>query len=178
MNSKADQFHRLSRFQKIKRLLSLIADHFCLCNIAMVLEALAAVGLAGNIIQFIDFSCNLLAEAHEIHGSRTGSSDKNLELETVAARLKHLAANLSSSTPNQGLVVGQQLRNLADEATAITDELLDTIEDVKLKGSNSSFRSFAHVLQHVGKNKKIGRLAGKLARMQGQLNTHLLVMMR
>ena len=144
----------------------------------MVLEVLAAVGLAGNIVQFIDFGTNLLAEAREIHQSATGSSATNVELETIAARLRHLAASLSTSTPDPGPIVGQQLRNLADEATAITDELLEAIEEVKLRGSKSSFKTFAHALQHIGKNKKIAKLGGKLARMQGQLNTHLLALMR
>ena len=144
----------------------------------MVLEALAAVGLAGNIVQFIDFSTNLLAEAREIHQSTTGSSATNVELETIAARLRHLAASLSTSAPDPGHIVGKQLRSLADEATSITDELLTAIEEVKLKGSKSGFKTFAHALQHIGKNKKIGKLGEKLARMQGQLNTHLLVLMR
>ncbi|KAF2791788.1 hypothetical protein K505DRAFT_418873 [Melanomma pulvis-pyrius CBS 109.77] len=143
----------------------------------MALEALTAVGLAGNIVQFIDFGCNLLAQAREIHTSTTGSSDMNLELEAISTRLRYLATSLSFSTPKSGTVVGQQLRSLADEATSITDELLKAIEDVKLKGSTSSFKSFAHALQHIGKNKKIEKLGGKLAKMQGQLNTHLLVML-
>jgi len=156
MNSKMNQFHRLPRLHKIKRLLSLIADHFNLCNICHGPRGSCCCRISGQY-QFIDFSCNLPAGAHEIHGSTTGSSHKSLELETVAAILKYLAANLFSSTPNQGPIIGQQLRSLADEATVITDELLNTIEYVKLNGSNSSFRSSERVLQHVGKNKKIGR---------------------
>ena len=154
MNSKMNQPHRLPRLHKIKHLLSLIADHFNLCNIRHGPRGSCCCRISGQY-QFIDFSCNLPTEAHEIHGSTTESCHKSLELETVAAILKYLAANLFSSTPNQGPIIGHQLRSL-------TDELLNTIEYVKLKGSNSSFRSFERVLQHVGKNKKIGSSPGSL----------------
>jgi hypothetical protein len=144
----------------------------------MVLEALAAVGLAGNIVQFIDFGGNLLAEARQIQRSSAGVSEKNVELETVATRLRHIAAGLSSTTSLPGTGISYQLKQLADEAVSIIDELLTAIEDVKMKGTGGGLKSFAHVLQHVGKNKRIEKLRAKLAGMQGQLNTHLYALMR
>lgn len=85
-----------------------------------------------------------------------------MELETIAARLRHLAASLSTSTPDPGRIVGQQLRSLLDEATAITDELLEAIEEVKLRGSKSSFKTFAHALQHMGRTRRSQSLVESL----------------
>jgi len=143
----------------------------------MVIEALAAVGLAGNIVQFIDFGCRLLTEARQIQTSSSGVSAKNLEIETVAVKLRYLADGLSSSNPLPCIGINYQLKQLADDAILIIDELLEAIEHVRLKGGGN-LRSFAHALQNSGKNKRIEKLDAKLSRMQGQLNTHLLALMR
>lgn len=43
----------------------------------MVLEAFIAIGLAGNVIQYVDFCAKLLTGSYEIYSSASGSTKEN-----------------------------------------------------------------------------------------------------
>jgi hypothetical protein len=85
---------------------------FSIVSCIMVLEALVAVRLAGSIVQSIDFGTSLLAKAHEIYCSTIRSPATNVKLETIAARLRHIATSLSTSTSIHAVIVEQQLKDL------------------------------------------------------------------
>ena len=59
------------------------------------MEALAALGLASNIIQIVDFGARLLSKSREIHHSADGSLDENNILEDVTSNLAELSFELS-----------------------------------------------------------------------------------
>ncbi|KAF2793356.1 hypothetical protein K505DRAFT_337878 [Melanomma pulvis-pyrius CBS 109.77] len=143
----------------------------------MVLEALAAVGLASNILQFIDFGCNLLAETRQIHSSTSGASDKNIELEQTAEKLIHLSASISTIGLNRASALELRLRNMEAEIVKIANELLGAIDKIKLQTQHGKLRSFVHALRQVWKSRDIEKMAERLGRLQSQLNTHLLVML-
>lgn len=45
------------------------------------MEVLAAIGLAGSIVQFVDNRIRWTSTVTELHGSLTGSLEKNIEAE-------------------------------------------------------------------------------------------------
>jgi len=49
-----------------------------------MLDPMSALSLAGNIVQFLDFSIYLVGKAHEIHKSVDGALSENLDAEVVA----------------------------------------------------------------------------------------------
>jgi hypothetical protein len=55
---------------------------------------LAALGLASNIVQFIDFGITLFREGKELYESADGSNTKRLELETITADLHDIIQEL------------------------------------------------------------------------------------
>jgi hypothetical protein len=62
--------------------LSLISQHRLLfLSLDAIMEALAGLGLAANILQVIDFSSKLLSVGHQVY--QKGSSIQNEELELV-----------------------------------------------------------------------------------------------
>ncbi|KAJ4376341.1 hypothetical protein N0V83_001624 [Neocucurbitaria cava] len=145
----------------------------------MPLEALAAVGLASNVVQLFDFLCKTYAELGEIRKSATGLSDVNVDFENVAVNLKRLTANLASVNAPAGSQADQQLQELAIKITAVADQLLGAIAEFKTHEPRGKWKSFVHALQQkLGNATKIDKTAGKLSRLQEQLNTCLLQMMR
>jgi hypothetical protein len=63
-------------------ILSLISQHRLLFSpLDAIMEALAGLGLAANILQVIDFSSTLLSVGHQVY--QKGSSIQNEELELV-----------------------------------------------------------------------------------------------
>lgn len=60
---------------------------------------LAAIGLAGNIVQFIDFGCRVLSKAHEIR--QEGVVVENRHLQVVTADLLHHTTTLKDGIANR-----------------------------------------------------------------------------
>jgi hypothetical protein len=64
-----------------------------------MLEALVALSLAGNIVQFVDFASELLSEGRQIR--HAGSTITNLDLQAICRDLECLSIKLcTSATPS------------------------------------------------------------------------------
>ena len=74
------------------------------------MEALAAIGLVGNIVQFVDFSGRLIAESIELYHSYDGALAENVDIETAT---KHLAV-LIKKLKDDAIIAGDgALQNLS-----------------------------------------------------------------
>ena len=51
------------------------------------MEALAAVGLAGNIVQFISFASETLSKSREIYLSASGTTEEYMDLKLISQDL-------------------------------------------------------------------------------------------
>ena len=65
----------------------------------MVLDPLTAIGLAGNIVQFVDFSCKIIDKSQDIHKAEDQSLPENTEAETVAKALLTLNSKSKTAFP-------------------------------------------------------------------------------
>ena len=143
----------------------------------MVLEALAAVGLAANILQFVEFSYNLTTSAREIYNSSSGLTAENQALELIANDLLHLSGKFTvqgTSTSTQS-VGDKKLSDLALASTKVAEELLEAIERLKNKDNQSqgNRRSFRQALQTVLQKDGINNLVTRLERLRDQLSLHM-----
>jgi hypothetical protein len=64
------------------------------------MDPLTALGLASNIVQFVDFTSKLISTAHSLYTSTSGAKAEHLELEALANTLRGLADN--AAPPSQG----------------------------------------------------------------------------
>jgi len=78
----------------------------------MVLEALVAMSLTGNIVQFVHFTCSLFSKGREIYRSTSGTTSELGELRTIAEEIRRFGSNIDNALADQG---GQQVRR--DEVT-------------------------------------------------------------
>ena len=60
----------------------------------------AALGLAGNVVQFVDFSCKVLQDTKNLYGSSTGASAENDVIETICNDLINLNNKSMDQTEN------------------------------------------------------------------------------
>jgi hypothetical protein len=63
----------------------------------MGVETLAAIALAGNIVQFLDFSVKLLKQSHEIYTYARGASDDLVDAEIAVEDLVQATQRLQIS---------------------------------------------------------------------------------
>jgi len=58
------------------------------------MDPLTAIGLAGSVVQFVSFACNLVSKTKEIHGSSAGVTKDGESLEVVYSQLLGLSLGL------------------------------------------------------------------------------------
>ncbi|KAF4472943.1 P-loop containing nucleoside triphosphate hydrolase [Fusarium albosuccineum] len=105
------------------------------------MDPLTAIGLASNIIAFIDFSAKVISGAVEIHetfsGDSAGLTEGNRSTLTVATEMKHLASKLQP--PDQTQLTGDDkaLCALAKECEGLSSQITALLEKVKAQGKKS-----------------------------------------
>jgi hypothetical protein len=137
------------------------------------MEALAAVGLAGNIVQFIDFSCKLFDQANSIYHSQSGASKGAQDLETITESLLGLSARLEKSLENQyrrgNPNAQQKLKILAKGCRDTAKELVTVLQSVRAKSAGSKWHSFRASLAGLLKESEINDLEKRLNDYRSQL---------
>lgn len=134
---------------------------------------LAAIGLAGNIVQFVDFGFKLSRDFKEIYQSAEGGKAKHLELEDVTTDLECLCQKLQNTTIPATQDSGE-LRDLARACAKLARELLAMLEKVKVnKERNPRLATFKQALKNIWKDKDISALEERLGRYREQLNQRL-----
>ena len=138
------------------------------------MEALAAVGLAGNIVQFIDFSCKLFEQSTSIYRSRAGTATGAQSLESVTDDLQSLTTNLTKGVQHNGAQNSQTaLHKLAKECEDAATEMLSTLHGLQAKQPGSKWSSFRAALLTTWKQPSIDSMERKLDSYRSQLIIHL-----
>lgn len=148
------------------------------------MDAFAAVGLAGNIVQFIDFSCKVVDQAASIYQSSVGSSASHHDLETCARQMKELSSELSDRRQSYEQLLPpvsgdhQRLGKLAVRCESIAGELVTALEDLKPKRTGSKWHSLCAALRATWKEDRVKALEKNLNGCRSQLVTELQVMQK
>jgi len=141
------------------------------------MDPLAAIGLVGNIITFIDYSGKVLSTARRLYESTSGATEENSELESLAKNLKELANNTQrrpANIPQEGRfgpsTTGETVLNkLSQQYLQVADELLETLDSVKVKGYGRNRKSAVQALKTMQKQDHIDGLQRRLDRISSQL---------
>lgn len=114
----------------------------------MVLDPLSAIGLAGNVAQFVEFTCKTFSEGRRLYYSGDGALDENSELSTITSALASLSDKLSqlecdfSPEDQQPSESEKALQNMAKECSVIAPEFNRILDDLRLRGPNRKWRAF------------------------------------
>ncbi|KAI9777342.1 MAG: hypothetical protein M1839_008950 [Geoglossum umbratile] len=120
------------------------------------MEVLAAIGLAGNIIQFVDFSGKLISKTAEIHKSGTGALAENINIEAATNDLALLSTKLHDSANSAG---DTALQELCQSCNTIATELLTVLDSVKVHGGQHKWKSFRKALRSVWNLRSVAEMA-------------------
>jgi hypothetical protein len=139
---------------------------------------LAALSLAGNIVQFVDFGIRLFRDLNELYKSPEGAKAEHLELEAVTTDLKCLAQNLQQTvgpSTQDDIALGK----LAAGCEKLACELLGVLDKLKVKKEqNQKLASFQQVLILVLKEKDVRALEKRLEKYREQLSKRLIYFLR
>lgn len=147
------------------------------------MDPLSGAGLAGTVVQFVQFAANLFSIAKEVHRSSSGISKEKESLEAIYNRLSTLSKNLQNpwpvtqssngAYPDRAANVG--MRSLAEECKIDCDRLLSVIG--RLSHGHGTlpkwWNSFRSALKELWKRDEIEALEARIAKHQTQLIMHM-----
>lgn len=140
------------------------------------MEPLSAIGLAANIIQFVEVGINITSGAVEIYRSTDGSTSEDATLQAVAAELKNWSFQFSTQSCSSAQSEEEKaIYRLSSECQKISKDLLELITKTKTKpkdkGSKRAATSAA-IKENWYKDDK-RKLQNRLETCRNQLATQL-----
>lgn len=152
------------------------------------MEALAAVSLASNILQFVEFAGKLVSRSTEIYHSADGRLNTYTVLEEAAENLTDLSRRLREESVGSSSLGAAKTDNLAErqllqlckESREITTEIVENINKVKANAGAGSkaLQSVAQAIRCVWNEREIKDLETRLQNIRQQINTALLFSLR
>ena len=138
------------------------------------MESLAAISLAGNVLQFLNFTGAAISKTRQIHASTSGTLKEHDDLEGITTDLKDLTSHLQTSTEPVGSVLGQ----LCSSCSEVADELLKSLKYLGVKGKLKRSESFRKALKALWGKEKLRSLEERLAGFRQELILHVAVDLR
>ncbi|KAI0548149.1 hypothetical protein F4679DRAFT_327914 [Xylaria curta] len=142
------------------------------------MESLAALGLAAAVVQFVDFTKNLILDSRDIYRSGKGALEDNLQLEQICELLKRLSGQLIAK--EDALVQAGDtkdaagLKNLASSCKTDCDELLSMMQSLSVDGGANrhweSIKASVRNFQHKG---QIKGLEDRIMKAQNMMTLHV-----
>src|SRR5689334_137889 len=152
----------------------------------MVLEALAALGVASNVVQFVDFASRLTRATIDLRKSPEGTTDRIKELEALARNVKeHAEANTSQSLSRtakadvagflQDLIAldMESWHDLNRQCLDLADRLISLLQTLKLKEKSTLWQSICRGASNIWRNGDLEELVNRLDRISNHMFQHL-----
>ena len=142
------------------------------------MDPLSALGLAGNVMTFIDFASRLINGSLELYHSTDGATASHRVLEDVTRDLGDLCDSL---TPTQSDALGSgpsdseiELLPFLGPCKALGHELLTVLEGLKIHGRRKAWKSARQALKSVWKANKIKSYQNQLDLYRSQFAARVL----
>lgn len=147
------------------------------------MEPFSALAVANSAVQFIDFTCKVLAESYKL---RTSTKDQLGEYETVVnvtTQLRDISLDLATHAGNhQGTSNLSQddknLQELCQSCHSISVQLLGALDKLKVNCGSSKWDTFRQAFCTVWSREEIEALERKLDKFRQQLVVGILVSLR
>lgn len=161
----------------------------------MVLDPFSALGLASNVVQFVDFGTKLFSGAAELYHSVDGTLAVNAVLETITEDLSSLSAELGNASFYRTQDVSADVENLIRLALSckdLADKVLLVLTGLKVpKGhrkwvltglkvpkGHRKWKSIRHALASAWREKDIRAYMEQLDKFRSQMTVHLVAILR
>ena len=149
----------------------------------MVLDPLSAVGLASNVLSFIDLGIKVLAKTKELRESRDGSLLEHREIKVVAERFGQLRHSIDDSllllpTTEKLTHAERVLQDVAKECSDMAKEFCTTLERLTAQPGQSRWKTLRQAFNAVWDKDRIELMRRRLGEQREILIVHLLVVVR
>ena len=139
------------------------------------MDPITIVSLLGNIVQFVEFSSNLISKSVQLYRSSDGTLAELTDTETATNHLLVLNNKLKDAAAKTG---NEPLKDLCKSCESTAHELLGALDRVRVKTKHSKWESVRKALMTVWSRDEIAELERRLARLREELNMHITVDLR
>lgn len=151
------------------------------------MEAITALGVAGNVLQFIDFGQKLVSTSFEIYNAANGASARNQEsesllksfiesIDTVSTDLVQYDARLALTFEQTSSSPG--LQQIVNDCRDIATDLLARFDKLKLQRNPGRWKSMLRAVKCMWKEYELQDLQARLGRYHSELEWRVLVSLR
>ena len=149
----------------------------------MVLDALAAVGLASAVVQFVQFTTKVASKSHEYQKTTDGAIREYIELNEYAENFSRLSQRLTNAIgllPRRDRLSEEQksLLVVADNCQATCRDITDILDRLQVRHTKKKFASLRLALRAVWSEEKIEASLQKLRLIREELFVNLLVVIK
>lgn len=134
------------------------------------MEALAAISLVSNIIQFVEVGSKVIAGAKEIYTSKDGMTKDNKSLEDATHELRKLSHDLRPTSKAAHSEDERILQRLSGECRDVFEQLLALIKSTVPRNPQSKFASLSASVKHAMSRSERKDLKRKLDDCRSQLH--------
>jgi uncharacterized protein YdiU (UPF0061 family) len=153
------------------------------------MEAVVALGVAGNTVQFLDFATKLCVTSIEIYRNTTGASTTNGQAETllksfidtideVSNDLEQYFQALSTASTQASNQDDIQVQLVITDCQAIAQDLLQRFEKLKRTGRPGKWKSFITGVKCVWNKNELEELHKRLKKNRDELEWRIMLSLR
>lgn len=143
-----------------------------------MLDPLTALSLASAIVQFLEFSIKIISQTQEIYQSASGTTQENVTIGQITQDVRDLSQNVTKNRNEQAQTYDIELMRLAESCEKEADALLLIVNGLKVPPGASHWTSFKKAIKGARQKGTVKRLDNSLNRLQKQVNSRILSLMR
>jgi len=137
-------------------------------------EALAIVGLASNVVQFIDAANGFVSFTHELYKSGSLAENSEIEKKTIA-----LEESLKKLQHGRNMDLDDKLKAMVEACFVLSADLTMLLEGLKPnKQKNHLLQASSKSLKMMRKRGKIKDIERRLEKMRDAICSHLTIIIR
>lgn len=152
------------------------------------MDPLSALGLAGNIAQFLDFSFTLCSTFSEICKSakNLSASSEHAEirvttfmdsLDLVSDSLDRYEEELSDDGPLER-IQDTGIKSIVEDCREVAADLQDTIDKLRPAEDSGKWKKFAAAIRQLWSDKRVQKLLKRLSDLRSDLTTRTILLIQ
>lgn len=160
--------------------LSFIYVHKTESVVTIMAEAILILGLAANIVQFLDVGSKFVSSVCSIYWSGRNEVDENLDLTKTTSDLKTILDGFQTPDGNNKEVIEGEhgLRQLAGECQTVAIQLLNSLNKISQPDKIRKRDALRVAFRTTWKEDEIRHMQVRLEGFRHQLTFHLLALLR
>lgn len=147
------------------------------------MDPVTAIGVAGSIVQFVDFGIRVVSKGYKLCRSVEGCLPEDLDLEVVTSDLLVLQTKLVDAQPGANVTYKEleefrSFEPLIKRSSDLAEQLLTKLNAAKAQGRFRKWNSLRQAVKSVWSKKEVDDMAERLQSFKSELQLKLLVSLR